>query len=97
MANSKTICVNPNTGSSIKIDPDVYELFKTAIVDCLKDGRSLTYTELNEGVEKYIQKKKIPFTGSVGWYTVTVKNNMQSKEQLKVYMAKRKKLHKLNS
>ena len=93
----KVECVNPNTGRRMQIDASTWKLFSTAIKETLKGNKALTYTEMVEGIEKYLKKNKINFQQSVGWYAVTVKHDLHVKGILKVYMEKGKKLHALNS
>jgi hypothetical protein len=95
MAKEKTICLNPNTGSSMNIDRDIYDLFHEAISTALKGAEGLTYTEIVDKVHKHLKKTRATFSGSVSWYCVTVKNDMQSRGQLDVFTKQGKKLHKL--
>ncbi|MDQ3277629.1 MAG: hypothetical protein M3Q06_04850 [Bacteroidota bacterium] len=89
----KVECVNPNTGGRMFIDAATYELFAKAIQHTLQDHRSLTYTQIVEGVNNYLQKKKRAFEGSVEWYTVAVKNDLQAKGVITVFTEKGKKMH----
>ena len=90
---AKVECLNPNTGGSMKIDKDVYDLFSKAIYHTVKSGKALTYTQIVEGVNDCFKKQKTKFDGSVEWYTVTVKHDMHARGILKVYTEKEKKLH----
>ncbi|HLO83078.1 MAG TPA: hypothetical protein VK166_19080 [Chitinophagaceae bacterium] len=96
MAREKITCQNPNTGSSMNIDRDIYDLFHEAISTALGAGETLTYTEIVDMVKKHLKKTRASFSGSVSWYCVTVKNDMQSRGQLDVVTKQGKKLHKLN-
>ena len=91
----KIECTNPNTGRRMQIDADTWNLFHKAIKHSLKGGKSLTFTELVEGIEDYFKKNKINFKQSVGWYAVTVKHDLEVRKILKVYTEKGKKLHAL--
>ncbi len=92
---SKVECLNPNTGNSIQIDKDIYDLFSKAIYHTLKKGKVLTYTQIVEGVHNCFKQQKINFDGSVSWYAVTVKNDMDARGVIEVVMEKGKKLHRL--
>ena len=92
----KIECSNPNSGRRMQIDADTWNLFNTAIKHSLKGGKKLTFTEMLEGINDYLEKKKIDFSQSVGWYAVTVKNDLHVKKVIKVYTEKGKKLHELN-
>jgi len=94
--NEKVEVANPNTGRKMQIDAETWDLFNRAIKDSLKNGKALTFSEMVEGIEQYIKKNKINFSGSVGWYAVTVKHDLHVKKILKVYTEKGKKLHMLN-
>jgi Family of unknown function (DUF6958) len=87
---------NPNTGRRMQIDADTWDLFHRAIKDSLKNGKALTFSEMVEAIENYFKKNKIKFSGSVGWYAVTVKHDLDVKKILKVYTENGKKLHMLN-
>ncbi|HSF45057.1 MAG TPA: hypothetical protein VLA58_03575 [Chitinophagaceae bacterium] len=91
----KITCLNPNTGSSLKIDAGTYNVIHDAITSSLSTGHAITYTELVDRIRQYLKKKKIQFAGSISWYTVIVKHDMQSRGQLEVFTKQGKKLHKL--
>ena len=54
----KTECLNPNTGSSMKIDKEIYDLISKAIYHTLKAKKSVTFTEMVEGIEDCFKKQK---------------------------------------
>ena len=92
----KTVeCLNPNTGGSMKIDKETYDLFSKAIYHTLKKGKALSYTEIVKGVEDCFSQQKVKFPGSVGWYAVTVKNDMEARGIISVSTEKGKKLNRL--
>ena len=94
-AAKKTECINPNTGGRMKIDSEVYDLFSKAIYHELKKNSPLSFTELVEGVEDCFKQQKTKFNGSIGWYAVTVKHDMQARGIIDVYTEKGRKLHRL--
>ena len=77
----------------MNIDAETYRLFVEAIRDSLKEKKPLTFSEIVHRIQSYFKKSKKEFPGSVGWYAVAVKNDMQVRGQLKVYTEKGKKLH----
>ena len=91
----KTECLNPNTGGRMNIDKEIYDLFSNAISHVLKKESGITFTDMVEGVEDYFKMQKTKFDGSVGWYAVTVKNDMQARGLIEVFTEKGKKLHRL--
>jgi hypothetical protein len=92
---TKVECMNPNTGGRMNINKDIYDLFSKAIYQTVKTGGAITFTQITDGVEEYFKKNKKKFDGSIGWYAVTVKNDMHSRGILKVYTERGKKLHSL--
>lgn len=93
---AKTECRNPNTGS-MNIDAATYELFAKAITHTLQGDKQLTYTQLVAGVKDFFQQQQINFGGSVEWYSVTVKNALQSEGIIEVFTRKGRKLHHLRT
>jgi len=93
---SKIECLNPNTGRKMNIDAKVYDLFSKAIYHTLKENkRGITYTDIVSGVKQCFSAKGTIFKGSIGWYAVTVKNDMVAKSVIETFTEKGKKLHRL--
>ena len=91
----KVACLNPHSGREIKIDKDIFDLFHKTIKKVLKNKKGLTFTELTEAIKSNLSTNKIKFDRSIDWYAVTIKNDMDARGELKVYMEKGKKLHAL--
>ena len=91
----KVACLNPHSGREMKIEQDIYNLFTKEIKNALRNKKALSFTELTQIIKTNLSSKKIKFDGSVDWYVVTIKNDMDAKGELKVYMEKGKKLHAL--
>ncbi len=91
----KVECLNPNTGGRMNIDKNTYDLFSKAIYHTVKTNKALTYTQIVEGVYDCFKNQKSKFDGSVEWYAVTVKNDMQARGILEVHIKKGKKMHSL--
>jgi hypothetical protein len=81
----------------MNIDGTTYELFSKAIYHLLKAGKELTFTQITEGIAARFEEQKTSFHGSVEWYTVTVKNDMQSRGIIEAILIKGKKLHRLRN
>jgi hypothetical protein len=94
-AKEKIACLNPHSGREMNIDKDIYDLFSKAIKNALKNKKTLTFTELTQAIKANFTKSKIKFDRSLDWYAVTIKNDMDARGQIKVYMEKGKKLHAL--
>jgi Family of unknown function (DUF6958) len=91
-------CLNPNTGRRMNIDINIYNLFSKAIYHTLKEKkRGICFTEIVNGVKKCFRKEKTVFKGSVGWYAVTVKNDMVANGIIETFTEKGKKFHRLRS
>ena len=88
----KVACLNPHSGREMNIDKDIYELFTRTIKQVL-NKKALTFTELTLAIKANLSTNKIKFDRSIDWYAVTIKNDMDARGQLKVYMEKGKKLH----
>jgi hypothetical protein len=93
---SKVECLNPTTGGRMNIDKSIYDVLSKAIIKTLNGGKALTYTELMDGVKKYIKANKIEFKGSVEWYGITVKKDMEARGVIEVVVEKGKKLNRLS-
>ena len=91
----KIECLNPNTGGRMNIDKKIYDLFAKAIHHSLKQGRELTYSQLVEGIYDYFKKQNIHFDGSVEWYAVTVKNDMEARSVIESFIERGKKLNRI--
>ena len=91
----KVECRNLNTGGKMNIAKGIYDLFSKAIYHTLKKDGPLTYTQMTAGVYGCFKKQNTTFDGSVGWYAVTVKNEMEASGVIEVFTEKGKKLHRL--
>ena len=94
----KVECLNPNTGTRMNIDGEIYELFSKAIYHTLKKNKQgITYTDIVNGIKKRFKEQRTLFKGSVEWYAVTVKHDMVANGVIETFLEKGKKLHKLKS
>jgi hypothetical protein len=88
--------LNPNTGRRMKIDAATYEVFSKAIYHTLKQSKAgISFTDLAKGVTKCFKENKTKFKGSIGWYAVTVKNDMESNGVIEAFFEKGRKLNRL--
>jgi hypothetical protein len=53
----KIIVTHPQTGTARKFDADIYEPFKSAILQSLKESKGKSFTELTDDVVTIIRKK----------------------------------------
>lgn len=91
----KTITTHPRTGSQFKIDADIYEPFKAAILQSLKGSKGKTFTDLTDDVVKIIKKKMPGFKKSIPWYTISVRLDLESRGVVETFTEKGKKLNRL--
>ena len=92
---SKVECLNPATGRKMNIEKRTYDLISKAIYHTLKKEGAITFTKIVEGVYDCFKQQKTKFEGSVEWYTVSVKNDMQARGVIEVFTEKGKKLHRI--
>lgn len=91
----KTMTTHPLTGSTFNIDDEIYEPFKTAILQSLKGTKGKTFTELTDDVVKIIQKKMPNFKKSIPWYTISIRLDLETKGIVETFVEKGKKLNRL--
>lgn len=92
---AKTVCLNPNTGGQMDIDTAVYELFHKAILHTMKGSKPLTYTQIITGIKDYFLQHQQAFSGSIEWYGVAVKNDMEARGEIEAFTEKGKKRNRL--
>ena len=93
---AKTITVtHPVTGTERQFDAAVYEPFKAAILQSLKGSKGKPFSELTEDVEKIIRKQMAEFKGSIPWYTISIRLDLETKGIVETFVEKGKKLNRL--
>src|SRR5688572_12666776 len=96
MANvKKTTVTHPVTGTERKIDAAIYEPVKAAIIQSLKGSKGKTFTALTDDVVKIVRKKMPGFKGSIPWYTISIRLDLESKGIVETYTEKGKRLNRL--
>jgi len=88
----KTVMTHPKSKREMKIDEAIYEPFKAAILQSLKRSKGKTFTELTEDVTKIIRKKIPDFKGSIPWYTISIRLDMETRGMLETFIEKGKKM-----
>ena len=91
----KEVLVHPRTGSAKKIDKSIYDPFRAAIIHSLKGSKGMTFTELTEKVKPYIRKNFPGFKGSVSWYTISVRLDLEAKGEVETFTEKGARLNRL--
>lgn len=81
----KKICKTPTPGSKpTRILQWKYDAVRKAILRVVpKKEPGVVFMSLPDLVEKKLTKKELAELGSVGWYTTTVKLNMEVEKELK--------------
>ena len=95
IGSKKTIVTHPVTKTEKKFDSAIYEPVKKAILQSLKGSRGKTFTELTDDVVKNIRKKMPGFKGSVPWYTISIRLDLETKGIVETFTEKGKKLNRL--
>lgn len=76
----KIVALNPdNNKKGVKISKVKYDVVRNAIIEALRFHGEMTFTELIESVNKKLQGS---FDGSISWYTVTVKLDLEARNEL---------------
>ena len=91
----KTIVTHPVTGTERKFDTAIYEAVKSAILQSLKGSKGKTFTELTDDVVKTIRKKMPGFKGSVPWYTISIRLDLETRAMVETFTEKGKKLNRI--
>lgn len=92
---AKTIVTHPVTGSKRNFDATIYAAFRSAIISSLSKSDGKTFTELSQSVKEMIREKMPGFKGSVSWYTISVRLDLEAKGIVENFVLKGKKLSRL--
>lgn len=91
----KVIVTHPHTGTERKFDADIYKPVAAAIKQSLRGSRGKTFTELTDDVAKILRKKMPGFKGSVPWYTISIRLDLETRGVVETFIEKGKKLNRL--
>lgn len=91
----KVTVTYPSTGTERKMDAAIYEPVKAAIIRCLEGSKGKSFTDLSEEVTAIIRKKMPAFKGSIPWYTISVKRDLESRGIVEAFKEKGKTLNRL--
>lgn len=84
----KSIATHPVSKREMKIDASIYEPFKAAILQSLKNSKGKTFTELTDDVVKIIKKKLPYFNKSIPWYTISIRLDLESRGIVETFYEK---------
>jgi hypothetical protein len=87
----KVVCETPTPGKqSTRIDRWKYDLLRAAILEILpRDGDGVPCGELAERIRMKIPTSELEKLGSLGWYTTTVKLDLEVKGEIERVPGKR--------
>ena len=91
----KIIVTHPATGTERKFDTAIYEPVKAAILQSLKGSKGKTFSELTDDVVKIIHKKMPDFKGSIPWYTISIRLDLETRGIVETFNEKGEKLNRL--
>lgn len=91
----KTVTTHPESRREMKIDSSIYEPFKAAILQSLKGSKGKTFAELTDDVVKIIRKKMPAFKGSIPWYTISIRLDLETRGVVETFTEKGRKLNRL--
>jgi len=96
-AAKKIIVTHPGTGTERNFDASIYEPFKAAVIRSLQGSKGKTFTELTDDVVKIIKKKMPGFKGSIPWYTISIRLDLETRGIIETFTEKGKKLSRLKA
>ena len=76
MSEEKIMTLHPEGKKGVNIAKDKYFVIKDTIVAVLQEGNETTFDDLISKVKEKLAKK---FQGSIGWYTTTVKLDLEAR------------------
>ena len=91
----KVTLTHPRTRVEKQVDAAIYDPFKMAIMQSLKGSDGKSFTELTNEVEEIIHRKMPGFNGSIPWYTISVRLDLETKGLIETSTVKGKKLNRL--
>jgi hypothetical protein len=91
----KVLVTHPISGNQRKFDKEIYNSFRAAILHSLKRSRGKPFTQLTADVSDYIRSKMPGFKGSVSWYTISVKLDLEAQGKVESFIEKGTKLNRL--
>ncbi len=91
----KSTTTHPRSRREMKIDAEIYEPFKAAILQSLKATKGKSFAELTKDVGKIIRKEMPTFKKSIPWYTISIRLDLETKGVVETFIEKGKKLNRL--
>ena len=76
MSEEKILTLHPEGKQGANISRDKYDTVKSTIIEVLKEKDALSFYPLIRAVTQRLEGK---FEGSIGWYTTTVKLDLEAR------------------
>ena len=73
---NKILTLHPEGKKGVNIDLGKYNLIKETIIDIVRSNGEISYQEMNKMV---IEELKNKFSGSIPWYVVSVKLDLEAR------------------
>jgi hypothetical protein len=86
---------HPRTSHEFRIEKTTYDLISNAIIESLRGHEGKTFSELTEAVSQLVAKRSPGFSGSVSWYTISIRLDMETKGLVETFEKKGRKLNRL--
>jgi hypothetical protein len=78
--NEKIMTLHPQGKAGVNIDEAKYNVIRTAILTSIVDnGGEIAFKDLATAVANHLS---LPFAGSIGWYTTTVKLDLEARGEI---------------
>lgn len=75
----KIMTLHPDGKQGVNIDRAKYDVIRRAILDSLAEQGEIPFSQLNAAVAARLSA---PFEGSIGWYTISVKLDLEARGEI---------------
>jgi hypothetical protein len=93
--NEKIQLLHPAGKNAPRISMDTYMLISDAIVKVLQQHRPMSFADMAREVRHYVTTNSPDFTGSIEWFTVSVKQHLEAEGIIETVLEKGRKMHRL--
>lgn len=75
----RIMTLHPDGKQGVNIERAKYDAVRQAILDSLAERGEIPFAALDEAVAAHLNE---PFDGSIGWYTTTVKLDLEARGEI---------------
>lgn len=93
--NDKIQLLHPAGKNAPRISRETYTLISDAIIKVLQQHQPMSFADMARQVRNYVQTNTPEFTGSIEWFTVSVKQHMEAEGMIETVLEKGRKMHRL--